>query len=213
MPRRRGPDRRKGDGYHQLPIVDLVAQTDPVAQAAEQELAELGQLLESSAARLTDLLERSRNLALTIETLDTIGHCTESLRRDSRAFFFALGLHSIARARVIPTCPCYIHTSRSRESNMDITGVVKGADNFCTEGDITSYLKSVGFNDADRVIAKFGLQKVKEVIAYAGAQPPGEVGNIGAYIRVVLRDTRPLAERRKDPDYYTRGRYGHLVQR
>jgi hypothetical protein len=211
MARRRGPDRRKGDGYHQLPIVDLVAQTDPVAQAAEHELHELGQLLEFSAARLTELLERSRNLAVTLDTLEASGHCPDSLWRDSRAFFFALGLHSIAHARAIPTCPCNRHTSRSRENNMDITGVVKGADNFCTEAEVVGYLKSLGFNDVDRVMAKYGLQKVKEVIAYAGAQPPGEVGNMGAYIRVVLRDTIPPGRRHLDLDRYTKGRYGHVV--
>ncbi|MCJ7831539.1 MAG: hypothetical protein MUP86_03360 [Dehalococcoidia bacterium] len=213
MPRRRGPDRRKGDGYHQLPIVDLVAQTDPVAQAAERELLELGQLLEFSAALTTELFDRSHDLAVTIDALETSGHCPKSLRRDSRAFFLALGLHSIARAPAIPSCSCYTSTSPDLSKDMNITGVVKGADDFCTKADVMAYLSSIGFNKADAVIAKFGLLKVKEALEYACRQPPGKVRNMGAYIRGVLHDARPLGSRHRDPDRYVKGRYGHVVQK
>lgn len=202
-----GPDR-----HYQLPIVDLVTPPDPVVQAAQLELQELDRLTLSSAALLSDILERSRKLGEAIDSLKAAGRCPDPLWHDSRAFFLALGLHtvrnpSLARARHDHSHLCHDHDEDVISHNGGFQG---GADSHLARresgpagggnqaADVSQFtpttlapvLESMGFRNPQAVLHKYGPHAVQKAIDRLNARPSGSVANQGAYLRAILNEVQ-----------------------
>jgi len=201
------------DSYRQLPHPDLVCVPNPQLQLVEADLRYLDQLCKDSENLRLQLLIRARCLAFSLDDLQSKGDCPPALLLTYRRLMFVLGLSEVENPSPSTLCPCNIHTSLDLSENMDIASPPPVAPELCTKAEVVAFLSGIGFNDVDRVIAKFGLQHVTGVIEYTLSQPQGKVQNTGAYIRAVLSDSVPPGRRHQDPNRYISGRYGHLVKR
>lgn len=235
MPRQWRPDRRGGDGLYQLPIVDLVAQTEPVPLQAQQELDELGQLLQFSADITREILDRARELLQLIDALDAAQRCPDSLRNDCRLFCLALGLH-VARSPnerrgegmreggikggwkweegLRDSAAVNKQTDTEGEnSNRNSTGVVKGAAQPFTRATLLQYLEDLGYRGAANDLKRYGLKRLAGAVNYACSRNTGSVNNLARYIRWAAQKGISADPPEASADRYSAGRYGHVVKR
>jgi len=178
----------------------------------ERELDELGDLLEFSAAVTAEVLTRARDLLLLIESLEASGRCPESLHNDSRAFFFALGLH-IARSPGAGAGEGPKTREEEAEEGGEGVGVTGGDDDddeihpchvmerLISMGGskggsesrnpgLESVLETMGFRSPSLIVQKYGPRAVQTALNRLNSRPPGSVANRGAYLRVLLEEVQ-----------------------
>jgi hypothetical protein len=92
------------------------------------------------------------------------------------------------------------------------TGGSRGVADFAEER-LANILGGMKIGNPLSVVRRYGPKVVQEALDQLHARPSGTVVNRGAYLRGILSKYEPLSTQRNDPGKYTKGKYGHLVQR
>jgi hypothetical protein len=199
------------DSHYQLPHPDLVTDPPSLLERTRFDLLRFQHLWEQLGLQ-------ARTLLVEVAELQAAGGCPPDLAR--------------AIQRAAATClPPDVHNLEEGEGEGGVGGVTDEDDvhlyhdhgvNIILMGEY----EGVGDNEEERlarilrglkvanpilVIRQYGPRIVSEALENLFARPSGEVANPGAYLRAMLRNSKPRPAPMPVEIRYTRGKYGHVV--